>query len=75
MGLGAMIEKAAKQMQEDLVRKESNDGAEDDEEAMEDELFAEAIDSPVSVDDMYELLEQEDEYGEADMFLLEGEGR
>lgn len=74
MGLGAMIEKAAKQMQEDLQRKESNDGAEDDEEAMEDELFAEEEVSSVNPSDMYDLFEAEDEYAEADRLALFGEG-
>lgn len=74
MGLGAMIEKAAKQMQEDLQRKESNDGAEDDEEAMEDELFAEEEVSSVNPSDMYDLFETEDEYAEADRLALFGEG-
>jgi hypothetical protein len=73
MGLGAMIEKAAKQMQEDQQRKESNDGAEDDEQAMEDELFAENADSDIDPYDMYDLLEQEDEYAEADWAAVSGE--
>ena len=73
MGLGAMIEKAAKQMQEDQQRKESNDGAEDDEQAMEDELFAENTDSDIDPYDMYDLLEQEDEYAEADWAAVSGE--
>ena len=74
MGLGAMIEKAAKQMQEDQQRKESNDGAEDDEQAMEDELFAEDEDSSIDPRDMYDLLEIEDEYAEADWSAVSGEG-
>ena len=74
MGLGAMIEKAAKQMQEDQQRKESNDGAEDDEQAMEDELFAEDEDSSIDPRDMYDLLEIEDEYAEADWSAISGEG-
>lgn len=73
MGLGAMIEKAAKQMQEDQQRKESNDGAEDDEQAMEDELFAENEDSSIDPRDMYDLLEIEDEYAEADWSAISGE--
>ena len=74
MGLGAMIEKAAKQMQEDQQRKESNDGAEDDEQAMEDELFAENEDSSIDPRDMYDLLEIEDGYAEADWSAVSGEG-
>ena len=73
MGLGAMIEKAAKQMQEDQQRKESNDGAEDDEQAMEDELFAEDTDSDIDPRDMYDLFEAEDEYAEADWAAVSGE--
>ena len=74
MGLGAMIEKAAKQMQEDQQRKESNDGAEDDEQAMEDELFAENEDLSIDPRDMYDLLEIEDEYAKADWSAVSGEG-
>ena len=73
MGLGAMIEKAAKQMQEDQQRKESNDGAEDDEQAMEDELFAEDTESDIDPRDMYDLFEAEDEYAEADWAAVSGE--
>lgn len=74
MGLGAMIEKAAKQMQEDQQRKESNDGAEDDEQAMEDELFAEEENPSIDPQDMYDLLEIEDEYAKADWSAVSGEG-
>ena len=73
MGLGAMIEKAAKQMQEDQQRKESNDGAEDDEQAMEDELFSENTESDIDPRDMYDLFEVEDEYAEADWTAISGE--
>ena len=73
MGLGAMIEKAAKQMQEDQQRKESNDGAEDDDQAMEDELFAEDTESDIDPRDMYDLFEAEDEYAEADWTAISGE--
>ena len=73
MGLGAMIEKAAKQMQEDQQRKESNDGAEDDDQAMEDELFAEDADSDIDTRYMYDLFEAEDEYAEADWAAVSGE--
>lgn len=73
MGLGAMIEKAAKQMQEDQQRKESNDGAEDDDQAMEDELFAENTESDIDPRDMYDLFEAEDEYAEADWTAISGE--
>ena len=73
MGLGAMIEKAAKQMQEDQQRKESNDGAEDDEQAMEDELFAEDESFDIDPHDMYDLFEQEDEYAAADWAVVSGE--
>ena len=73
MGLGAMIEKAAKQMQEDQQRKDSNDGAEDDEQAMEDELFAENAESEIDPRDMYDLFEAEDEYAEADWAAISGE--
>lgn len=75
MGLGAMIEKAAKQMQEDQQRKESNDGAEDDDEAMEDELFAEKEEDELDPLDMYDLLEQEDEFAAHDWQAISGEGR
>lgn len=75
MGLGAMIEKAAKQMQEDQQRKESNDGAEDDDEAMEEELFAEKEEDELDPLDMYDLLEQEDEYAAHDWQAISGEGR
>ena len=75
MGLGAMIEKAAKQMEEDRKLKESNDGAEDDDQAMEDELFAEKEENELDPLDMYDLLEQEDEYAAHDWQAVSGEGR
>lgn len=75
MGLGAMIEKAAKQMEEDRKLKESNDGAEDDDQAMEDELFAEKEEDELDPLDMYDLLEQEDEFAEQDWRAISGEGR
>ena len=45
----------------------------DDEQAMEDELFAENADSDIDPYDMYDLLEQEDEYAEADWAAVSGE--
>lgn len=75
MGLGTMIEKAAKQIQEDRERKESNNGAEDDEQAMEDELFTESEEIGLTALDMYELLEHEEELAEADFAAVSGEGR
>ena len=75
MGLGTMIEKAAKQMAEDKALKDLNDGAEDDEEAMEDELFAEEIIPDTKPEDIYELLEQEDEMAAADYAAINGEVR
>lgn len=75
MGLGAMIEKAAKQMEEDRKLKESNDGAEDDDEAMENELFSEKEENELDPLDMYDLLEQEDEYAAHDWQAISGEGR
>lgn len=75
MGLGTMIEKAAKQIQEDRERKESNDGSEDEEEAMEDELFGNSEEKEISAADVFELLEYEDELAEADWSALNGEGR
>lgn len=75
MGLGTMIEKAAKQIEEDRKLKESNDGAEDDEEAMEDELFSPAETPQITADDMFELLDQEDEFAIEDWNYISGEGR
>lgn len=75
MGLGTMIEKAAKQIEEDRKLKESNDGAEDDEEAMEDELFSDKDNYQIAPEDMYDLLEEEDEYAAADYQAINGEGR
>ena len=75
MGLGTMIEKAAKQIEEDRKLKESNDGAEDDEEAMEEELFSDKDNYQIAPEDMYDLLEEEDEYAEADYKAVNGEGR
>ena len=75
MGLGTMIEKAAKQIQEDRERKESNDGSEDEEEAMEDELFGNSEEKEISAADVFELLEYEDELAEADWSALNEEGR
>lgn len=75
MGLGTMIEKAAKQIEEDRKLKESNDGAEDDEEAMEEELFSDKDNYQIAPEDMYDLLEEEDEYAEADYQAISGEGR
>jgi hypothetical protein len=60
-------------MQEDQQRKESNDGAEDDDQAMEDELFAEDTESDIDPRDMYDLFEAEDEYAEADWAAVSGE--
>ena len=75
MGLGTMIEKAAKQIEEDRKLKESNDGAEDDEEAMEEELFSDKDNYQIAPEDMYDLLEEEDEYAAADYQAINGEGR
>ena len=67
MGLGAMIEKAAKQMEEDMKRKEANDGSEDDEEALEEELFATEPENNLDPLDIYDLLEQEDVFAAEDL--------
>lgn len=67
MGLGAMIEKAAKQMEEDMKRKEANDGSEDDEEALEEELFAPEPENNLDPLDIYDLLEQEDTFAAEDL--------
>ena len=75
MGLGTMIEKAAKQIEEDRKLKESNNGAEDDEEAMEEELFSDKDNYQIAPEDMYDLLEEEDEYAAADYQAIYGEGR
>lgn len=75
MGLGTMIEKAAKQIEEDRKLKESNNGAEDDEEAMEEELFSDKDNYQIAPEDMYDLLEEEDEYAAADYQAINGEGR
>ena len=75
MGLGTMIEKAAKQIEEDRKLKESNDGAEDDEEAMEEELFSDKDNYQIAPEDMYDLLEEENEYAEADYQVINREGR
>ena len=75
MGLGTMIEKAAKQIEEDRKLKESNNGAEDDEEAMEEELFSDKDNHQIAPEDMYDLLEEDDEYAAADYQAINGEGR
>lgn len=73
MNLGTMIEKAAGQIQEAQKLKESNNGAEDEEQAMEDELFEEKNEIESTAQDLYELLEQEDAMAEADAATLFGE--
>ena len=73
MGLGTMIEKAAAQIQEDKILKESNNGSEDDEEALEEELFAEPAEIEQGPQDLYDFLEYEDNLAEADKVATSGE--
>lgn len=73
MGLGSMIEKAAKQIMEDQRLKDANDGSEDEDEAMEDELFSPEPTETIKPEDIYELLEQEDELAAADLKVYLGE--
>lgn len=73
MGLGPMIEKVAKQLEEDMEAKMANNGAEDEDEALEESLFEETEEEPLTADDLLQLMDQEDEDANADEELLDGE--
>lgn len=73
MGLGPMIEKVAKQLEEDMAAKAANNGAEDEDEALEESLFEEQEEEPLTADDLLALMDVEDEDAEADEELLDGE--
>lgn len=71
MGLGPMIEKVAKQLEEDMAAKLANNGSEDEDEALEESLFEEKEEEPLTADDLLALMDAEDEDEEADAALLE----
>lgn len=71
MGLGPMIEKVAKQLEEDMALKVANNGAEDEDEALEESLFADQEEEELTADDLLDLMEAEDEDAEADRKLFE----
>lgn len=71
MGLGPMIEKVAKQLEEDMALKSANNGAEDEDEALEEALFAEQEEEELTADDLLALMDSEDEDEKADEELLE----
>lgn len=73
MGLGPMIEKVAKQLEDDMAAKAANNGAEDEDEALEESLFEEQEEEPLTADDLLALMDVEDEDAEADEELLDGE--
>ena len=73
MGLGPMIEKVAKQLEEDMEAKMANNGAEDEDEALEESLFEETEEEPLTADDLLQLMDLEDEDANADEELLDGE--
>lgn len=73
MGLGPMIEKVAKQLEEDMAAKAANNGSEDEDEALEESLFEEKEEEPLTADDLLQLMDLEDEDAEADGELLDGE--
>lgn len=73
MGLGPMIEKVAKQLEEDMAAKAANNGAEDEEEALEEDLFKEEKEEELTADDLLDLMDNEDEDAEADDKLLGGD--
>lgn len=73
MGLGPMIEKVAKQLEEDMAAKAANNGAEDEEEALEEDLFKEEKEEELTADDLLDLMDSEDEDAEADDKLLGGD--
>jgi len=73
MGLGPMIEKVAKQLEEDMAAKAANNGAEDEEEALEEDLFKEEKEEELTADDLPDLMDSEDEDAEADDKLLGGD--
>lgn len=66
MNLGPMIERAAKQIEEDRIRKESNNGSEDEEEALEDELFAVEEETNITPEAMIDFIEEEERLAEHD---------
>ena len=73
MGLGPMIEKVAKQLEEDMAAKAANNGAEDEDEALEEDLFKEEKEEELTADDLLDLMDNEDEDAEADDKLLGGD--
>lgn len=73
MNLGPMIERAAKQIEEDRIRKDSNNGSEDEEEALEEELFAPEEPEPdITPEAMIDFIEEEDKLAEHDAKVVKG---
>lgn len=73
MNLGPMIERAAKQIEEDRIRKDSNNGSEDEEEALEEELFAPEEPEPdITPEAMIDFIEEEDKLAEHDAKVVRG---
>ena len=68
-----MIERAAKQIEEDRIRKDSNNGSEDEEEALEEELFAPEEPEPdITPEAMIDFIEEEDKLAEHDAKVVRG---
>lgn len=73
MGLGPMIEKVAKQLEEDMAAKAANNGSEDEDEALEEDLFREEKEDELTADDLLSLMDQEDEDADYDENITSGE--
>ncbi len=73
MGLGPMIEKVAKQLEEDMAAKAANNGSEDEDEALEEDLFKEEKEEELTAEDLLDLMDDEDEDADADEKLLGGD--
>lgn len=73
MGLGPMIEKVAKQLEEDMAAKAANNGSEDEDEALEEDLFKEEKEEELTAEDLLDLMDDEDEDADADEKLIGGD--
>lgn len=73
MGLGPMIEKVAKQLEEDMAAKAANNGSEDEDEALEEDLFKEEKEEELTAEDLLDLMDDEDEDAAADEKLIGGD--
>jgi hypothetical protein len=71
MNLGALIERAVKQIEEDREREAQGDSeAADDDEIMENALFADNATSVITDGDIAEFRELEEEWAEEDEELM-----